>query len=396
MQPDERSQEPWAVLNGIDVLVAEEFARLRNRRVGIIANHSSVDLYGRRSIDLLYACEDLTLIKIFSPEHGLHGTADTRIGDSRDDTTGLAVFSLYGETLKPTEAQLGDLDALVYDLQDIGCRFYTYITTMGWAMEACAQHRVPFVVLDRPNPIAGLDVEGPCSDEEHESLVAYHELPLRHGMTAAELARLFNEERALGTRLEVVEMRGWQRALWFHDTGQPWINPSPNIRDETAALLFPGVGLIEGTNVSVGRGTAQPFHVMGAPWIQGTALSSALNELELDALRTEPVEFTPLDRGHQFYGQRCSGVRFIVGDEQAFSPAMLGLALIQTLRRLYPDTWEYRKLDALLGRTDLLQAIEDHAPELADLWAPDPDFFDARARALIYGEAPPEHVAPLG
>lgn len=367
------------------MLRRDGFAVLRDQRVAIVANQSSVSVDGERSIDLLAQRKDVFLTKIFSPEHGLQGTADTRVGDSRDERTGLAVHSLYGETFKPTAEHMHGLDAVLYDLQDVGCRFYTYTTTLGWLMEACALHKVALYVLDRPNPIGGLDVEGPCSDDEHESLVAYHELPLRHGMTMGELALLFNEERGINADLHVVTMGGWARNLWFSDTDQRWINPSPNIRDETAALLYPGVGLIEGTNVSVGRGTAEPFHVFGAPWIDGNSVSAHLNKLELPGLRTQPVIFTPLDPIHRYHSQECQGVQFVVENRQEFSPAALGLALIQTLRSLYPQAWEYRLIDKLLGRTDLLEAIEDQSPELADLWEPDPDFFEARARALLYG-----------
>jgi uncharacterized protein YbbC (DUF1343 family) len=373
-----------AVLNGIDVLRRDGFSLLRDQRVAVVANQSSLSLEGERTVDILARNRQLFLTKIFSPEHGLDGTADTRIGDGRDERTGLPVHSLYGDNLKPTAEHLHALDAVIYDLQDIGCRFYTYITTLGWLLEACAEHEVSVYVLDRPNPIGGLDVEGPCSDPAHESLVAYHELPLRHGMTVGELARLFNAERGINADLHVVGMHGWQRAFWFNDTEQAWINPSPNIRDETAALLFPGVGLIEGTNVSVGRGTPQPFHVFGAPWLDGARVSAALAPLALPGLRTEPVSFTPLDAGHRFFREQCSGVRFLVDDRQAFSPAALGLGLIQTLRALYPEAWEYPLLASLLGRDDLLEAIEDQSPELTDLWEPDPDFFEARARALIY------------
>lgn len=372
------------VLNGIDVLLQDNCEALHGQRVGIVANHASLTVSGQRSVDVLAACEDLSLVKIFSPEHGFTGTADTRIGDSRDERTGLPVYSLYGDTLKPTPQHLEGLDVVLYDLQDIGCRFYTYITTLGLLLEACAENKVAAYVLDRPNPIGGGEVEGPCSDVEHESLVAYHELPLRHGMTVGELARLFNAERGINANLHVVTMGGWQRAYWQHDTHQQWINPSPNIRDETAAALFPGVGLIEGTNVSVGRGTPKPFHVFGAPWLDGVKMSAALNMLGLPALQAEPVSFTPQDAGHRFYREQCNGVHFVVDDLQEFSPAALGLGLIQTLRALYPDEWEFRLIEKLLARADLLEAIEDRSPELPNFWEPDLDFFEARARALLY------------
>lgn len=372
------------VINGIDVLQRDGFGALRDKRVGIVAHAASITIDGRRSVDALAASGNVELRKIFSPEHGLSATADTRVGDSVDTQTGLPVISLYGKTFKPTAEHLHDLDAVLYDLQDIGCRFYTYITTLGWLLEAAAEHRVAVFVLDRPNPIGGNVVEGPCSDVEHESLVAYHELPLRHGMTVGELARLYNAERRLHADLRVVTMGGWQRGFLHSDTHQHWVNPSPNIRDEIAALLFPGVGLIEGTNVSVGRGTDAPFHVMGAPWLDGAKLSTALDMLGLPSLHTEPLRFTPQDPGHRFCGEVCQGVRFTVQDPRDFSPASLGLGLVQTLRALYPAQWEYRLLDPLLARTDLLAAIDTQSPALPDLWEPGLEFFEARARALLY------------
>lgn len=374
-----------AVLNGIDVLLQDDFAALRDQRVSVVANHSSVTLDGRRTVDVLAQRRDVFLTSIFSPEHGLHGKVDDKVDDSTDEGTGLPVHSLYGASYRPTPQQLHEVDAVVYDLQDIGCRFYTYITTLGLLLEACAENDVAVYVLDRPNPIGGLDVEGPCSDSDHESFVAYHELPLRHGMTVGELARLFNAERGINAQLKVVTMGGWQRSFWQPHTGQRWIDPSPNIRDVIAALLFPGVGLIEGSNVSVGRGTENPFHVFGAPWMDGDAVARALHERAIPGLRCESVAFTPQDALHRHYRQPCPGVGFIVENEQLFSPAALGLALIEILRERYADVWEYRSIEKLLGRSDLIEAIEDRSPELATLWKPDPEFFEARARALLYG-----------
>ncbi|MBC5806107.1 MAG: exo-beta-N-acetylmuramidase NamZ family protein [Candidatus Eremiobacter antarcticus] len=374
-----------AILNGIDVLLEDDFRALRDLRVAVVANHSSITLDGRRTVDVLAQRRDLFLTSIFSPEHGPQGNVDATVGDSTDERTGLPIYSLYGGSYRPTPQQLHQVDAVLYDLQDVGCRFYTYITTLGLLLEACGENGVAVYVLDRPNPIGGLDVEGPCSDSDHESFVAYHELPLRHGMTVGELARLFNAERNINAQLKVVTMGGWQRSFWHHNTGQRWIDPSPNIRDVTAALLFPGVGLIEGSNVSVGRGTGNPFHVFGAPWMDGEAVARAVHERTIPGLRCESAAFTPQDSVHRHYRQPCSGVHFIVEDEQSFSPAALGLAIIEILRERYPDVWEYRSIEKLLGRSDLIEAIEDRSPELETLWKPDPDFFEARARALLYG-----------
>jgi uncharacterized protein YbbC (DUF1343 family) len=372
------------VQNGADVLAADDFGAIHDCRLAIVTNHSGTLLDGTRTIDALNAQPEVILRRIFSPEHGLLGDRDDRFGDSRDDATGLDVFSLHGERLRPTPEQLEGIDIVLFDIQDVGARFYTYIATLGYVLEACAENHVAVFVLDRPNMIGGYDVDGPSSDPERESLVAYHPMPLRHGMTIGELARLFNVEREIGADLRVVTMAGWQRSFWFDNCGQPWTDPSPNIRDLTAAALYPGVGLLEGTNVSVGRGTESPFHVIGAPWMDGNRLAAALAHHELPGLTYEEIEFTPDDRSHPHAGELCRGVRFNVSDMQALPTAHMALALIKELRALHPHEWDYQGLAALLARPDLLEAIEDGATELDELWEPDPDFFEARAKALLY------------
>jgi uncharacterized protein YbbC (DUF1343 family) len=372
------------VRNGIDVLAAADFDVLQNRRLALVTNHTGRLLNGMRTVDALVANPDLQLDVLFSPEHGLDGTHDDRFGDSTDETTGLPVFSLYGERVMPSAEQLQDIDVLLYDIQDVGARFYSYISTLGYAIEACAENHVEMFVLDRPNPIGGFDVEGPSSDADCESFTAYHSLPLRHGMTVGELSRLFNVERGIGADLRVVTMAGWQRSYWFDNCGQTWINPSPNIRDLQAAALYPGLGLLEGTNVSVGRGTPEPFHVFGAPWMDGARLAASLGNCDLPGLRCEPVEFTPSDTRHPHGGVRCHGVRFVVSEMQSVLPSELALSLIRELRDLHPSEWHYRDLESLLARPDLLDAIEDGSHELDDLWEPDPEFFDARAKAMLY------------
>ncbi len=372
------------VRNGIDVLAAADFDILRNRRVAVVTNHTGRLLDGTRTVDALLANPELHLDVLFSPEHGLDGTHEDAVGDSVDEATGLPVFSLFGDRVMPSPEQLTDIDVLLFDLQDVGARFYTYISTLGYTLEACAENRVEIYVLDRPNPIGGFDVEGPSSDVACESLTAYHSMPLRHGMTIGELSRLFNVERGIGADLRVVTMAGWQRSYWFDNCGQTWIDPSPNIRDLQAAALYPGLGLLEGTNVSVGRGTPEPFHVVGAPWMDGTRLADALTKLEMPGLTCEPLEFTPDGVHHPHHGQRCHGVRFILSEMQSVLPSELALALIRELRHLHPVEWHYRQLESLLARPDLLDAIEDGSQELDDLWEPDPEFFEARARAMLY------------
>lgn len=374
------------IRNGIDSLLADRFRALRDSRLGLVTNHTGVTLDGRRTIDVLHESDELSLDRIFSPEHGPTGTSaeGESVSDGVDQATGIPVFSLFGERDRPDEELLEGLDAVLFDLQDVGCRFYTYISTLGYALEACAQSGVRIYVLDRPNPIDGNDVEGPSSDAAHESFVNYHSLPLRHGLTLGELARLFNGERDIGADLWVVTMAGWQRDLWQDQTGQPWIDPSPNIRDLTAATLYPGVGLLEGTNVSVGRGTETPFHVFGAPWINAPALAARLDQAALPGLKYEPLTFTPSGGRHPYAGVTCNGVRFLVEDRAEVLPSELGLALIRALRDEHPKAWEFKKLDGLLARPDLMEAIEDGARELDTLWQPDPDFYDVRAKYVLY------------
>jgi uncharacterized protein YbbC (DUF1343 family) len=374
------------VRNGIDLLLEDEFSALRDMRVGLVTNHTGITLDGERTIDVLHTAETLHFDRIFVPEHGLTGNkpGGEAVDDARDEATNLPVYGLYGVRDRPDEAQLQGLDALLFDLQDVGCRFYTFAATLGYVLEACAEARVRVFVLDRPNPINGNDIEGPCSDAELESIVNYHPMPLRHGMTIGELARFFNGEREIGADLRVATMAGWQRDLWFDQTAQIWIDPSPNIRDLTAATLYPGVGLLEGTNVSVGRGTPTPFHLIGAPWIDAAGLKARLEAAELPGLNYETTSFMPGDARHPYSGTTCAGVKFVVPDRADIAPGALALALIRALRAAHPDAWEFEKLDTLLARTDLLEAIEDDAPELDDLWQPDLDFLEARAKYLLY------------
>jgi len=376
---------PPAVRNGIDVLEDDDFRVLRNQRIAIVTNHSGITLDGRRSIDALVANEDVFLAEIFTPEHGLESAANdgAPIDDGIDATTRLPVFSLFGARDRPDSDQLHGIDAVLYDIQDVGCRLYTYIATLGYLLEACAENGVRVYVLDRPNPLGGNEVEGPSSDSSSESITNYHPLPLRYGMTIGELARLLNVEREIGANLRIVTMAGWRRDYWFDQTGQRWIHPSPNIRDLDAAALYPATGLLEQTNVSVGRGTASPFHVVGAPWIDGRAVAERLAKASLPGLKYEAVTFAPDDKRYPHAGVQCNGVRMLVEERADLIPTALGLELIRALRATYPQ-WEFRKLEGLLARSDLIEAIEDDAPELDDLWQPDPDFHEIRAKYLLY------------
>jgi uncharacterized protein YbbC (DUF1343 family) len=272
------------VLTGIDVLERDGFKQLQGLRVGLVTNHTGRDREGQQTIDALHKAPGVSLVALFSPEHGIRVSPMRGVG-FQDEQTGLPIHSLYGESRRPRPEQLKELGAIVYDIQDIGARFYTYISTLGYVMEEAAKAHVPVFVLDRPNPIGGLDVEGPLADADKLSFTGYHSIPVRHGMTVGELARLYNQERKLGCDLRVIKMEGWRRGMWFDATNLTWVNPSPNMRSLTEATLYTGIGLLETTNVSVGRGTDTPFELVGAPWIDGPGLAAYLNGRQIPGAR---------------------------------------------------------------------------------------------------------------
>jgi uncharacterized protein YbbC (DUF1343 family)/CubicO group peptidase (beta-lactamase class C family) len=344
------------VQTGIDVLEAENFASLDGRRVGLITNATGVDAAGRRTIDLLAHVPGVKLLALFSPEHGLATQADSRVSSSTDATTGLPVYSLYGDTERPTDRMLEGLDTLVFDIQDVGVRFYTYITTLGYCLEGAAQKGIEFYVLDRPNPINGDVVEGPVLEDDLRSFVAYFPLPIRHGMTVGELAQMFNSENHLGAKLHVIKMRDWQRTDWYDETGLAWANPSPNLRDLTEEVLYPGVAMVEGANVSVGRGTDTPFELLGAPWMDSRNLSAYLNGRDIQGVRFVPVDFKPVSGS--FADQVCHGVQIVLIDRQALDPTELGVELAAALWKLYPNDFQLEKTLPLLGARSVLQAIQ--------------------------------------
>jgi uncharacterized protein YbbC (DUF1343 family) len=373
------------VLTGIDVLARDGFKQLAGLRIGLVTNQTGRDRTGRSTIDVLYKAPGVKLTALFSPEHGIRGGADDKVSDSKDEQTGLPIYSLYGETRRPKPEQLKDLDALVFDIQDIGTRFYTYISTLGYVMEEAAKAKRPVFVLDRPNPIDGIDIEGPIADADKPSFTAYHRIPVRHGMTIGELARLFNEERNLGCDLRVIEMSGWRRTMWLDETNLLWVNPSPNMRSLTEATLYPGVGLLETTNVSVGRGTDTPFEVVGAPWIDGQQLAAYLNSRNIAGVRFVPLRFTPV--ASVFKGEECGGVNIIVTDRSKFRAVFSGLEIAVALRKLYPSDWKIDSYLRLLVNSDALERLKrgDAAGEIVRSWSDGLDEFrKARARALIY------------
>lgn len=344
------------VETGIDVLEAEQFAPLKGLRVGLITNHSGRDSQGRRTIDLLARAPGVKLACIFSPEHGLFGTADENVASTVEPETRLPVYSLYGETNRPTDKMLEGLDALVYDIQDAGVRFYTYSTTLAYALEAAGKKGIRVFVLDRPNPITGYYVEGPVLDDDLHSFVGYFSEPVRHGMTLGELAGMFNTENKLGANLEVIKMRGWRRTDWFDETGLDWINPSPNLRNLIETTLYPGVGMIEGANLSVGRGTDTPFEAVGAPWIDGRKLAATLNSRQIQGVRFIATDFTP--RESRFAGGTCHGVQIVLLDRRALDSPELGVELAAALYKLFPDDFQLDKTLALVGSRAVLEAIK--------------------------------------
>lgn len=345
------------VLTGIDVLAADGFSRLKGKKIALITNHTGRTRDGKRTIDALLA-GGVELKSLFSPEHGIAGKEDhENVGHGKDEATGLPVWSLYqGENRKPKPESLVGLDALVFDIQDIGARFYTYISTMKNAMEAASAAGIEFIVLDRPNPITGIYVEGPMLDPEFVSFVGCHPMPLRHGMTTGEMALMLNAEAKIGAKLTVIEMKNWRRADWWDATGLTWIDPSPNMRSLTAALVYPGVAMAEyARNYSVGRGTGTPFEVIGADWINGAALATYLNKRMVPGVRFYPVEFTPATSN--LAGKAVQGVRLVVTDREGFSSLRLGLEIASALEKLYPGKIDWEANAKLIGNREAIEGI---------------------------------------
>jgi len=382
------------VKTGIDVLEERGFSDLhpdpsRPVRIGLVTNQTGVDAHGRRTADVLAGVPGLRVAAIFSPEHGISGKADTaEIGDSTDAATGAPIFSVYGSSdakRRPTAAQLAGMDAIVYDIQDAGVRFYTYESTLGYFLEAAAKAGITMFVLDRPNPLGGAYVQGPIADAGSESFVSYWRTPVRHGMTVGELARMFNAERKIGAKLTVIPMEGWMRGDWFDSTGRVWMDPSPNLRSLTEAVLYPGIGLIEGSNISVGRGTDTPFELVGAPWIEPAALASYLNERQISGVRFVPVRFTP--NGSVYAGQECGGVNIVMTDRESLDAPEMGLEIAAALHHLYPAQFRVSEIDGLLRNRATLDALTkgEDPQRIAEDWQDAIASFDVlRAKYLLY------------
>jgi len=387
------------VKSGLEILLEKKLDLISGRRIGVIAHPASIDSNYSHIVDLLHHHPSVQLAAVFGPQHGARGeTQDNMIEwqGFRDERTGLPVYSLYGEHRKPTPEMLSGLDLLLFDLQDVGARYYTFIYTMALSMEACREVGIDFVVLDRPNPINGVDIEGPVLDPSYRSFVGLYPLPVRHGMTVGELALYFNQEMGIGCRLQVVQMQGWDRHHYFDQTGLPWILPSPNIPTLDSALVYPGLCLLEGTNVSEGRGTTRPFEFSGAPWIDPYRLVEELSLLDLPGVHFRPVHFIPTF--HKWAGKLIGGVQIHVVDRNSYRPFRTGLALVSLYRKLRdgqfrwndaPYEYEYQLLpfDILCGTNRIREQIEAGLPpdEIENAWRSDLDsFLQTRRQCLLY------------
>ncbi len=383
--PGEAALPPERVLTGLDVLADQKFAMLSGHSVGLVTNQTGVDMRGRRAIDLIASAPGVRLQAIFTPEHGLMGQADTDVPHGRDGATGKPIWSLYGVTRRPTPAMLKDITLLVFDIQDVGARYYTYLATLVYVMEEAAKQRIPVLVLDRPTPINGRIVEGPLMDPDLQSFTAPHPIPVRTGLTIGEFGKLAAAERKIPVSLTVVPLVGWERDRWFDETGLPWVNPSPNIRSVTQALLYSGVGLLEATNLSVGRGTDLPFEVIGAPWIEPRGLAEALNRQGLRGVRFDPIWFTPT--ADVYASTSCSGVRIVVTDREAIRPVTVAFALARTLRERHRDQFRPESIQNLLvNRSTMWAFLRGEVLDRLVAWAEvdRSSFLNRRASYLMY------------
>ena len=370
---------------GIDVLEAQSFAALQGKRVGLITNHTGVDSAGRPTIDVVVHAPGVKPAALFSPEHGIAGRMDETVANSLDEATGLPIYSLYGETRRPTAETFANLDALVYDIQDAGVRFYTYVTTMGYCMEQAAKQHIAFFVLDRPDILGGEVIEGPMLDPDKTSFVAYFPMPVRFGMTLGELAQMFNAENKIGADLHIVAMRNWRRSETYDQTGLAWIAPSPNLRTLRAAFLYPGIEILQAGGVSVGRGTDTPFELFGAPWIHADELAAELKRRQIPGLSVAPTQFTP--NAGVYKGERCEGVSLTVTNRGSFRSMLMGLEIIAALHKLYPQNFDIAKTIELLGSKSTVDALErgDDPRRIVADWSSNLDKFRAtRQKYLIY------------
>jgi uncharacterized protein YbbC (DUF1343 family) len=381
---------PAAVRTGLDDVTAHKDL-FQGKRLGIIANHTSYNSEGKYIVEVLRAMEGVRVVALFSPEHGLRGLeeAGARVDNETDPITGLPVYSLFGKISKPTPQMLADVDVLVFDIQDVGARFYTYLYTMSLAMEAAAENHKRFVLLDRPNPINGTQLEGKVLEPKFATFVGLYPIPVRYGLTVGELARMINGEgwltKGVKANLTVVPLTGWQRRMWFDETGLRFIKPSPNMPDLETAALYPGLCLLEGTNLSEGRGTPKPFRQFGAPWIDPNALATKLNSLNLPGVRFSPTSFTPTSS--KFQNQKCHGVEILLTDRTRLEPFWIGVQIVNELCRLYPTQfqWNAKHFDRLCGTATIREAIAAQKPlqPLKTAWTAECKTFDQTRRKYL-------------
>lgn len=383
------SQQPaksTTVLNGIDVLEKENFKSLDGLKIGLVTNQTGRNLAGKPTIDVLKEAKNVKLVSLFAPEHGIRGELDqSKIDDSKDEKTGLPIYSLYGEARRPKPEQLKDLDAIVYDIQDVGTRFYTYTATLRNVLEEAAKAGKPMYVLDRPNPLGGIVVEGSLADEDKLSFIAAHTIPVRYGLTIGELAQMMNDERKIGADLKIIKMENWSRSQWFDETSQIWINPSPNMRSLTEATLYPGIGLLETTNLSVGRGTDTPFEVVGAPWIDAPKLAAYLNSRNLGGVRFIPIKFKP--NASVFKDENCNGINIVIVDRKSFKAVRTGIEIAIALRKLFPADWKTESYNRLLVNSEIFEMVKrgDEPENIENAWQKNLESFKSRrAQFLLY------------
>lgn len=387
-----------AVLTGADILLTEKIDLLKGKNLGLVVNHSALLSDGTHIVDAIYARKDMKILALFGPEHGIRGDTTGSIANAVDLKTGIPIYSLYGKTYKPTPEMLKGIDMLIFDIQDVGARFYTFISTLGFVMEAAAESHIPVMVLDRPNPITGLYVDGPITEDTLKSFVAFAPIPIVYGLTIGELAQMYNEagwlKNKVKANLTVIKMKNWERSMWYDQTGLTWIKPSPNMPFLSTAIVYPGSCLFEGTNVSEGRGTEKPFEYIGATWIDANKVISELKKVNLHSVSFEPVEFTPEwykfnARPPKYYNEKCSGIYIHVTDRNTFESVKAGIALLWAIKKIHPDKFEWRKstIDRLAGTTNIRLLIDKGKTpeEIFNSWKEGLDHFKKiREHCLLY------------
>jgi len=371
---------------GIDVLAENNFSIIKNKKVGLIINHTSINSNWRSTIEIIAESNVCELVAIFTPEHGFDGKLDEYINYGDSLIYNVPVYSLYGETLRPEKRMIRNIDYLIFDILDIGTRFYTYIGTMKYCMEVANENNIGFIVLDRPNPINGIDISGPMLKNINVfGLAGVHNLPIRHGMTPGELALLFKADEKMQLNLNIIKMEGWKREMWFDETGLPWVNPSPNIRNMNQASLYPGLGLFERLNVANKRGLPSPFEMIGAPWINAYDFVNSLNKYNLSGVNFTPIKFSPEE--HKYSNELCEGIYITITDREKLEPVKLGFIIIITLYKMYPEEFDINKLWHITRSKGLIQEIKND-PSIAELiryWNNDLDIFrNKRGQYLLY------------